>query len=71
VDWGDVLVAGAEHLNDNLASDPDGDRDAHVPDGLLEVVEATPEQLEEIRNAIATVEDRTGKIERLLEDLTP
>jgi len=57
VSWGSVLVAGAEHLNENLASDAEGYRDAAVPDGLLEMVETTPEQLDRIEMALKEATD--------------
>ena len=57
VSWGSVLVAGAEHLNENLASDAEGYRDAAVPDGLLEMVETTPEQLDRIETALKEATD--------------
>jgi len=76
VDWGGVLVAGAEHLNENLDSSPEGYRDANVPVGLFEMAEVTPGQLEEIKEevrkaseSVETVEERTGEIEKMIESL--
>jgi len=45
-----------EHLNENLASDAEGYRDAAVPNGLLEMVE-TNEQLDRIETALKEATD--------------
>jgi hypothetical protein len=48
------------------------DGDAGIPPGLLEVRDVTEEDLEEIKDemrALSTVEERTGRIERMLEEL--
>jgi len=69
VSWGSVLVAGAEHLNENLASDAEGYRDAEVPDGLLEVIESTPEQLNRIESAAKEATNAAQSAERAVEEL--
>lgn len=40
-----------------------------IPDGLLLVEDADAADLEDLRQSLATVEERTGRIERTLEDL--
>ena len=69
VSWGSVLVAGAEHLNENLESDAQGYRDAAVPDGFLEVVDATPEQLDRIETAVKEATEAAQSAERAVEEL--
>jgi len=72
---GDSHTATVRHLVSDYRTEDCGGGDA-VPEGLLEVMEATPEELEEIKRlvkeaseSVQTVEDRTGSIERTLEDM--
>jgi hypothetical protein len=44
----------------------DGDE---IPEGLRVLADADDETLADIRDQLATVEERTGRLERLLEDL--
>jgi len=58
--WGEVLIAGAERLNDGLDSDM-GEADA--------VDDAVSDQLDRIEDAATTAEERAGRVERTLEDM--
>ena len=77
--WGEVLVAGAERLNDGMDSDM-GDRGA--PDPVMNVEDPIDsravtlpaevrEQLDRIESAATTAEARTGRIEGTLDDMGP
>jgi hypothetical protein len=51
--WGDCLVAGAERLNEHLDSDTRRFDDTdELPPGLLELQEATEEDLDEIKRTL-------------------
>lgn len=61
-----AVVDALIRVYEDDATDTD---DGEIPPGILEVMDATPEQLRAIRDAVETVESRTGRIERQLDDL--
>jgi hypothetical protein len=83
VTWGEVLVTGAERLNDHIASDLDiglaheagmdidvlaqsvrDELDTLAFNGAL-----TEDEAERLMSALKAIEERTGRIERTLDDL--
>jgi hypothetical protein len=76
VTWGEVLVAGAERLNDHIASDPDiglahgADLDTdQLAAEIREQLETDAPDFDAVQRALKTIEERTGRIERTLDDL--
>lgn len=79
--YGDCLVAGAERLNDHLESDPPAGADADITATVTPTLddEAVDELVDELQSRLSeadpaadqlnTIEQRTGRIERIVEEL--
>lgn len=73
VTWGDVLVAGAERLNEHLDSGTarfgDDVNAEEFADAIRAELDTDAPDFNDIQSSVRTIEARTNRIEKTLEDM--